>query len=363
MKVIKYIAMTFFVVMALSACGYENESQDDPTSITEPLPTVEPVQSPEPAEPSPENGNMEDNATVPVQNWKGLRMYVAAGSVTPTGLRLSMINESGLNFGHGVQYRIEQYTNEGWEDAPLITNYIMWILPLISVPPYHTTEEYINWEHMHGQLPPGQYRIVRNFIEDDWNNPIPMWQRNIPEAYLYAVFIINDAWQNAYDIWQAEQNVIIAAAYARYEGLGLEIVGYSTRGIGFSLTNNNPYYTYIITGVFVGWEDIFPEGGHAGAVEYFIFGRGMPNTRWPFGDEKRLGYNEQIVLSLSWYDDIGELMPRDNPYIMSPNPSVFQLVVDVMLDVDEDYIDENFRHLIPGVPHAGHRIVAEFDIS
>ena len=115
-------------------------------------------------------------------DWQSLRMYVEAGSVTPVGLRLSMINDNTeLNFGHGVMFSIEQYLDGGWEQVPFIGDF-GWILPLFNVEPKTTVDENIFWEHMHGELPPGLYRIVRNFIGFDLFDLTPMLtpNKNIP---------------------------------------------------------------------------------------------------------------------------------------------------------------------------------------
>ena len=296
-------------------------------------------------------------------HWQGLRMDVQAGSVTPTGLRLTMINNSELSFGHGTPFRIEQNSSAGWHEVPT-TGIVVWTMPLLHVKAYTTVDEDISWEHIYGELPPGQYRIVSNFIEHDLFDPTPMWQQDIPDAYLYAVFTVTDGWQAAYDIWQNEQDELAAIAYARFKGLDLEILEYSARGLSFTLTNNNSDYSYIITGAFVGWEDILPEGGSAGAVEYFIFSQGFDISSWPFGEDKRLHSGESIFLEVDWYDEIGNLPTGKMRRLQ--NNCIFDLTVDVMLDVDEEYIAQNFRHIMPRqlrLPSVGHRIQANFDIS
>jgi len=304
--------------------------------------------------PVPEAPTLPPPPDIPT-HWQGLHMHVAPGSVTPTGLQLSMINEGEINFGHGVMFDIEQYTNGRWTQVPFI-NDVAWRLPLLSVPPYTTVEENISWEHMHGELPPGQYRIVRNFIVHDFFDPTPMWERDIPEADLYAVFTVPQDWQASHDAWQHQQGDLAAIALARFAGLDLEILEYSPQGLTFTLTNNNPTYSYIIDSIFIGWEDSFPEGGFAGAMEYSIF------SRWMDDGMKKLLPGEQLSLEVDWYEQIGNLSPgmeRRHP----PTRHIFDLVVDVTLDVDDDYIYENFRHIIPGVPGVSHRIKAAFDLT
>ena len=300
-----------------------------------------------------------EDVSNPSGDWQGLRMYVGEGSVTPTNLRLSMINNNTeLNFGHGVMFGIEQYLEGSWEQVPFI-NDSAWPLPLLNVSPKTTVDENIFWEHIHGELQPGQYRLVRNFIENDWLDPTPMWQRNIPDAYLYAVFTVVQDWQTAHEQWQREQDNLATIAYARFNGLDLQILEHSSRGLSFTLTNNNPYYSYIITSVFVGWEDNVPGVGSAGAVEYSIFPSWLSDSNsWPFGEEKKLHSGEYLFLEVDWYSQIGSLSSTTARLI--PNPHVFDLVVDVTLDVDKEYIDENLRHMIPGLPGVHHRIRAKF---
>ena len=121
--------------------------------------------------------------------WDGLELYVAADSVTPTTLQLTAINNSNRYLGHGLRFRIEQYVNGTWRMPPIANN-VMWHLPLIIIGPESSREEDISWHHMHGPLPPGKYRIVRNFTLEDFSDPTPPWQQYRPDRYLYAVFTI-----------------------------------------------------------------------------------------------------------------------------------------------------------------------------
>ena len=289
-----------------------------------------------------------------------LSMYVRADSVTPTGLRLSMINDSELYFGHGAMFSIEQYLEGEWMQVPFIDD-VIWIMPLFIISPKTTVDENLSWEHMHGRLQPGQYRVVRDFTQEDWDDPTPPWERDIPVVSIYTTFKVEQDWQAAYDRWQSEQDDLAAIAYARFDGLDLEISKYSPYGLSFTLTNNNPYYTYIIDIVFVGWEDSLPGLVEARSVEYFIFTGLSDGGSWPFGDEKRLQPGEYFSLEVDWQSQIGSLtpgMPR-----LSPNPYIFGLYVGLTLDASEEYIRENFSRIIPGHPNTSHRIYASFDIS
>ena len=302
----------------------------------------------------------------PYSYWQGLYMYVDTGSVTPTGLRLSIINDSGqLTFGYGMPFRIEQYYNGRWQQAPFV-NEVGWFLPLYQINPSIINDENIEWEYRHGQLHPGQYRITRSFFEYDPFDPTPMWEQDIPEAYLYALFTVEEDFESIHNIWLAEQEALAVRAYSRFDGLDLEILAHSPRALSFTLTNNNPDYSYIINSIFIGWEDKFSDGGHSGAIEYSIFNKysGWPSPSWPFEEDTRMQSGESLSLEVDWYYEIGNLIPRvaNHPDYASPYPNVFDLVVDIALDVDEEYIQKYFNHVIPNIPGAEHRIKAQFEL-
>jgi len=356
MKYLMYALVGVLLLVMITACSHEPAFNQSTASALNPEQEI--------SNPSNEVGDIVYGRTGKDMhnNWQGMHMVVAADSVTPAGLRLSMINDSELNFGYGYEYRIEQYTNGEWEQVPFIIDSVAWRMPLFGVAPNTIVDENISWEHMHGQLQPGFYRLVRKFIEHDWHDPTPMWEQEIPEAHLYAVFTIEQDWQTANDRWQDEQDELATIAFARYEGLVLEILESSPRGLIFTLINNNPNYSYLINSVFVGWEDNVQGLGSAGAVEYSIFpGWFSDGDSWPFGEDKRLQPGEHLYLEVDWYSQIGNLSPSMGR--LSPNPYVFEIVVDVTLDVDGEYIQENFRHTIPGLPNYAHRIRADFDVS
>ena len=74
-------------------------------------------------------GNGEDDEkSLPISYWQGLYMYVAADSVTPAGLHLSIINDSDMDFGYGAPFRIEEYLDGGWWQVPFINDKAGWTL-------------------------------------------------------------------------------------------------------------------------------------------------------------------------------------------------------------------------------------------
>jgi len=250
--------------------------------------------------------------------WHGLRMYVAQDGVTPTTMRLSMINDDAeLYFGHGLMFSIEQYTDGGWARVPTIGD-VFFPLPLMIIPPLVTVDENISWGSMYGALPPGQYRVVRHFSIEDMRSPTRWREREGYDAYLYAPFEIVDDWQTAHADWQRAQDALAAIAYARFDGLDLALLAYSPYGL-----------------------------------EHWIY-RG-----WEFDTPTRLQPGEYIFMEVDWYDQIGALAAHGRyPF----NENIFDLVVNVALDVDEAYIRENFRHIFPGLPLTHYQVRALFEL-
>ena len=327
----KTIILTIFLlmpVMFVTACGREATTGSSVVAIEYP-----------------------DDFEGPRSHYQGLRMYVPAGSVTPTELRLSMINDNDLlHFQHGVMFSIQQYVSGAWEQVPF-TNSPIWIMPLYSVFPNTTFDDNILWDHIHEPLAPGQYRVLRSFRRS-------MRQHDTPEVTLYAPFTVTEDWETAYLLWQETQKALAAVALSRFEGLDMDILAYSSRGLTLTVTNNNPTYTYIINSLFVGWED--RDRGMA-SVEYSIFRLGFDNPSWPFEDEKTLAPGAYFSLVVDWHDTTGHILSRRSG--ARSNPYAFDVVLHISLDVDMAYIQENFRHIIPGVPVLGHNIRAPFDIS
>ena len=362
-----FCTLAIAMLATLTACGGENEELPD-NAMGKLLPIIEysglqysptPTTTTTPAYPAQQSFDfVGDNFTT---NLHGFHLYVAAGSVTPTGLRLAMVNEGAYHIGHGTRFRIEEYIGGEWAQVPFLGGQF-WTLPLLIKPPQSTTEENISWEHMHGELPSGIYRVVRNFS-------IFSWMDNRSEhagesADVYAVFVVSDSPQATATrkVWMAQQSALAANALARFEGLDLEITEHSPRGLTFTLANNNPTYTYIINSIFVGWEDPFPYGGTSAGVEYIIFERyGLPNPAWDSSRNLRIAPGESITHEVYWYEEIGllgESSWRQNP----PNPYIFDLVMDIRLDVSAAYVEEHFRHRIPDVPTTHYRIRTLFDI-
>ena len=295
-----------------------------------------------------------------VPSWLDFSMHVAPHSVTPTSLQLSMINNSqDLSFEHGTVFTIEKHNGGRWEQVPFIDE-IFWTLPLFIVSPGITINEDISWEHMHGELDPGLYRIVRNFMQHTPGSSTP----SSSQSYIYATFEITQNWQSTHDTWQNEQQELIIAALSRFDGLDLEILSHSPYGLTFSLSNNNPLYSYQIESIFIGWHDNISGIGSSATIEYTVFDSWAieSSTAQKLIDaSKNFSPGDNFALTVNWEYAIGHLsasMDRSEYDLY-----IFELMVDASLVVSQDYANDNFGAITPGAPTTHHRITAQFDIS
>lgn len=114
----------------------------------------------------------------------GITLY--AEDITPTGMTL-LTNQMGGTFSGKLEYdtcfHLQVLQDGQWQWVPELIQYAC---PLVadSVWMNGSWRESLDWERHYGALPPGYYRLVREFYdfsEDDYE-----------DAYLYAEFIITD---------------------------------------------------------------------------------------------------------------------------------------------------------------------------
>ena len=138
-----------------------------------------------------DNNIIRGSSRNPFDDWQGLRLYAAADDVMPTGLRLTIINDSDTDISYGKSFFIHQYSDGEWRQVPFIGRPRVQ-RPLFVLSPNGARNEDICWEYWHGSLPPGQYRLVRRFSEYSMfprRQSLP-WQVSYTEAFLYAAFTI-----------------------------------------------------------------------------------------------------------------------------------------------------------------------------
>ena len=148
-----------------------------------------------------------DIPTTPaLSQWYYLTMEIPPHTVSPWGLKLYMHNPGSEAFGYGFEYIIEEYVNGIWL-RPAVTGGYGWRQIMLLLDPYTTRSAHVNWYHIHGHLPPGQYRLRRRFTRTDVFNEAPPFEQLWPYQYLYTTFTIDPAvayWQGlTMDILQA----------------------------------------------------------------------------------------------------------------------------------------------------------------
>lgn len=96
-----------------------------------------------------------------------------AKDVTATGMTL-VINEWGGRYSddvtYGTSFGIERFENGEWTTVPDISDNYGWTLIAYSLPRNSVTEEKENWGYHLGALPPGKYRISKEFSDDSDNS-------------------------------------------------------------------------------------------------------------------------------------------------------------------------------------------------
>ena len=100
----------------------------------------------------------------------GLRFEVIESSVTSTGLKGVVKNTDDRKavWSYGAAFSIEKQDENGWTPQKFITpEPPLWIMIQYSVKSGKTTEYDVDWTGICGELPPGNYRIAKDFTRTE----------------------------------------------------------------------------------------------------------------------------------------------------------------------------------------------------
>lgn len=321
---LKYFFFLLFIIK-LTACGKVNAYQE-PLIVPFTVCTAHLI-------------NDDYTSTEPLtSNDTGLHLIVDTASITPVGLYLYMVNNTRFIYLYGPAFVIEKWEDDTWVSVPSFDH--GWNEPGLIVEAQFTRSQQVNWLFIYGALQPGTYRFVRSFrtYYNDWNfHP----HRGLIQEYYYVPFIIGEEWANFYQQWQEEQEAHQATLAARFAGLDIDIHSYNVDEVHFTLTNNNPYYAYFISGVFIDWQRQTPNGVDRDTVYNF------------FTNDKRLDIGESFTTTLNWSDVHIQNRHAHRTFI-----------INIGVTVDADYIDESLRFQLPGSHHGmWHTVRAEFDVN
>lgn len=104
-------------------------------------------------------GGCNNNTTAPNE----IELSLKEGTLTPTSITLIISNNSNTyDFVYGADYGIETYKDEQWQDLPAINDHIVHTIAY-TIHPNSSKDFEIDWHYIYGELPKGNYRIVKNF--------------------------------------------------------------------------------------------------------------------------------------------------------------------------------------------------------
>lgn len=92
-----------------------------------------------------------------------IELSLKEDTLTPTSVTLIIANNSNnYDFVYGSDYGIETYTNEQWQELPTLNDHIVYTIAY-TIHPNSSKDFEIDWHYIYGELPKGNYRIVKNF--------------------------------------------------------------------------------------------------------------------------------------------------------------------------------------------------------
>ena len=117
-----------------------------------------------------DNGNSFDTGSLtPSGLGKNWGITLTAKNVTSTGMTLVCTQSGGTHKGElstGAMFMLEKLSSNAWTQVPYKTGVnVGWEDMRINVPLNDASELAVNWEWLYGELPPGQYRIGKQFTD------------------------------------------------------------------------------------------------------------------------------------------------------------------------------------------------------
>lgn len=91
-------------------------------------------------------------------------MYIKEGTLTNKGATIVIEeNNDDLDINYGEPFTLEKYnySDNTWEEMPIICDNCAFNLPAYSVTPEKPLELYQDWSRLYGELSKGEYRIVK----------------------------------------------------------------------------------------------------------------------------------------------------------------------------------------------------------
>ena len=101
-----------------------------------------------------------------VNNLEGVTMAVQEETVSPTGLTLTLVNNSDRQCIYGEHYVLEKKINKGWYQVPVIVEGDYGFVDIgYDLAPDEERQLDVDWEWLYGSLDAGDYRIVKDILD------------------------------------------------------------------------------------------------------------------------------------------------------------------------------------------------------
>ncbi len=114
-------------------------------------------------------------------NHNTISMTIDKESISNTGMKMKMINNSGENYEYGAEFSIEYQKKENWYSI-IPKDEMNFNMMAYLLEDKMTKDFDINWEASYGKLPKGKYRIVKSINRENSNNE---------DIYIAAEFLID----------------------------------------------------------------------------------------------------------------------------------------------------------------------------
>lgn len=92
-----------------------------------------------------------------------------AKDVTPKGMTLVIHQEGGVEvtgeINTGDPYALYRLEGDVWMEVPMIRDDIAWNAIAYLIPFGGELEQELNWSWMYGDLPAGEYKLVKSFMD------------------------------------------------------------------------------------------------------------------------------------------------------------------------------------------------------
>ena len=95
-------------------------------------------------------------------------IILSAKDITPTGMTLLINQKDGAFLGElmmGSEYCLEIFNDGIWQSVPTIIEDYGWTSEAYTVNLNNETQLKINWEWLYGELPEGNYRIIKSIMD------------------------------------------------------------------------------------------------------------------------------------------------------------------------------------------------------